>query len=69
MIRKIMVTVWNECVHERQVQAAKDICPEGIHWTVAGALNAVGDIEARAALSIGRNTDSPTPSLPRPMCP
>ena len=36
--RPIGVTVWNEYIHERYVDRAKAVYPEGIHTTIAKAL-------------------------------
>ena len=49
MSRPIRATVWNEFLHERQDAAARAIYPDGIHGTIAAALNAAGGIEARGA--------------------
>ncbi|MEZ5845283.1 MAG: ThuA domain-containing protein [Geminicoccaceae bacterium] len=45
----IRVTVWNENIHERENGIVAGIYPEGIHGTIAAALNAEGDIEADCA--------------------
>lgn len=49
MAKKIRVTVWNEFVHERESAAIKAIYPDGMHTTIARALNSAGDIEACTA--------------------
>src|SRR4051812_3345997 len=36
--RPIGVTVWNEYIHERYVERARAVYPEGIHTTIATAL-------------------------------
>ncbi|MFB6152163.1 MAG: ThuA domain-containing protein [Haloarculaceae archaeon] len=36
------VTVWNEYVHERENDVVADVYPDGIHATIAGALEARG---------------------------
>jgi trehalose utilization protein len=45
----IRVTVWNEFRHERHVAEVAKIYPEGIHATIAAALNKEEHIEARTA--------------------
>ena len=47
--KKIRVTVWNEFVHEKKDDEVKAIYPDGIHTTIAKALEAEGDIAARTA--------------------
>lgn len=46
MIRAI---VWNENVHEQKNPVVKGLYPDGIHGTIADALNADGGIEATTA--------------------
>jgi len=45
----VRVTVWNECAHEKKNAAVAEIYPEGIHETIAQALNRAGNIAARCA--------------------
>ncbi|HRK29593.1 MAG TPA: ThuA domain-containing protein [Tepidisphaeraceae bacterium] len=45
----VRVTVWNEFVHEKKNPAVAEIYPEGIHETIAQALNRAGNIAARCA--------------------
>jgi trehalose utilization protein len=42
----IRVTVWGENVHEQKSAAVRAIYPDGMHTTIAGALNAAGGIHA-----------------------
>ena len=45
----IRVTVWNENIHDREVQEVKDLYPLGIHGTLAAYLNTLEGVEARTA--------------------
>ncbi|RYH03878.1 trehalose utilization protein ThuA [Salipiger sp. IMCC34102] len=45
----IRATVWNENVHETHNKIVGDLYPEGIHGTIAAALNASDGIEATTA--------------------
>lgn len=45
----IRALVWNENVHERKNPVVARIYPEGIHGTIAAALNGAGGIEAATA--------------------
>jgi len=49
MADAIRVTVWNEGRHEKQLDACKEIYPDGMHAVIAGFLNAEPDIEAGTA--------------------
>lgn len=49
MADKTRVTVWNEFLHEKKDDEVKAIYPDGIHATIARALDAEGDIETRTA--------------------
>jgi trehalose utilization protein len=42
----IRVTVWGENVHEQKSAAVRAIYPDGMHTTIAAALNAAGGIHA-----------------------
>ena len=39
-MKKIRVTVWNENVHEQQMENVRAIYPKGIHGCIADVLNA-----------------------------
>ena len=45
----IRVTVWNENIHDREVQEVKELYPLGIHGTLAAYLNTLEGVEARTA--------------------
>lgn len=45
----IRVTVWNENIHDRELQEVKDLHPHGIHGTLAAYLNTLEGVEARTA--------------------
>ena len=45
----IRATVWNEFLHERHMAEVTKIYPEGMHTTIATALNKEEQIEARTA--------------------
>ncbi|WP_182086917.1 ThuA domain-containing protein [Aureimonas sp. ME7] len=45
----IRTVVWNEFLHEHENEAVRGIYPDGIHRTIAGALNAGEGIEATTA--------------------
>ncbi|MDK2811485.1 MAG: hypothetical protein PWR27_2194 [Petroclostridium sp.] len=49
MVRKIMVTVWNENYHEKVNEKVSSIYPEGIHGTIAKFLSSQADMEVRTA--------------------
>jgi trehalose utilization protein len=49
MTKPIAVTVWNEGRHEKKNPKVAAIYPEGMHGTMAAALNAAGGISARTA--------------------
>ena len=49
MADKIKVTVWNEFRHERSNEAVKKLYPDGMHVTIAEALEATGEMTARTA--------------------
>lgn len=55
----IRVTVWGENVHERTNAVVRGIYPDGMHSTIAAALNAAGGITARTA-----TLDQPDHGLP-----
>ena len=46
----IRALVWNEYYHEQVNEAVKALYPGGLHATIAAALQAEGDIEARTAV-------------------
>lgn len=46
----IRVTVWNENIHDREVQEVKDLYPLGIHGTLAAYLNTLEGVEAAPPL-------------------
>ena len=45
----IRVTVWNENIHDREMQEVKELYPLGIHGTLAAYLNTLEGVEARTA--------------------
>ena len=45
----IRAVVWGENVHERNNKLVAGIYPEGMHATIAAALNASGGIQATTA--------------------
>ena len=45
----IRVTVWNEFLHERENAVVRDLYPDGIHETIAGALRREAGIEVATA--------------------
>ncbi|MBZ4645932.1 MAG: trehalose utilization protein [Clostridia bacterium] len=49
MVRRIMVTVWNENYHEKVNEKVSSIYPEGIHGTIAKFLSSQADMEVRTA--------------------
>jgi len=49
MSQPIRVTVWNEFRHEKKNEVVRNLYPDGIHATIAGFLNAQGDIRATTA--------------------
>jgi trehalose utilization protein len=49
MAEKIRVTVWNEFRHEKKDEAVRKVYPDGIHRTIADALNGMAGIEAGTA--------------------
>ncbi len=55
----IRAVVWNEFVHERENPAVRSIYPEGIHATIAAALDADEGIDASTA-----TLDQPEHGLP-----
>lgn len=46
----IKVTVWGENVHEQQSELVRSIYPEGMHTTIAKAIAAEGDLQARTVV-------------------
>lgn len=46
---KAKATVWGENIHERTNATVRDIYPDGMHTTIANALNASGLVEAVTA--------------------
>ena len=55
----IRVTVWNENIHDREMDEVKAIYPRGIHGAIAGFLNGMDGIEAKTA-----TLDQPDCGLP-----
>lgn len=49
MTKTIRITVWNEFHHEQNMQAAKDLYPQGMHSVIADFLNRQADFLARTA--------------------
>ena len=47
--KNIRVTVWNEFRHEKKNEAVKKLYPQGMHVTIARALEAAGGFETRTA--------------------
>ena len=45
----VRTIVWGENIHERENAVVRSIYPDGMHATIAAALNADGDIEATTA--------------------
>lgn len=45
----IRVTVWNEYKHERELEAIREVYPEGIHHCIAEFLGKQGDLQIRTA--------------------
>lgn len=45
----IRVTVWNEYKHEREIEAIRQVYPEGIHACIAGFLGSEQDFQVRTA--------------------
>ena len=45
----IRVTVWNEFIHEKEMDEVKKIYPDGIHAAIADFLGKEEDIEVRCA--------------------
>jgi trehalose utilization protein len=43
------VTIWNEFIHERREEVVRAIYPEGIHRTLADAVDGLGDFQVRTA--------------------
>jgi len=48
-MKKIKVTVWNEFLHEKNVEKVKALYPEGIHVFIADFLAANSDMQLRTA--------------------
>lgn len=46
----IRVTVWNEFIHEREMEEARRNYPEGIHGAIAGFLSGEPDLEVTTAV-------------------
>ena len=46
---KIKVTVWNEFVHEQEMEKVRAIYPDGIHGAIKEGLDLEGDFEVRTA--------------------
>ena len=48
-IRMIKVTVWNDYKHERELEAIREVYPEGIHHCIAEFLGKQNDLQIRTA--------------------
>ena len=58
-MKQIRVTVWNEFRHEKNNEAVRNLYPNGLHATIADALNECEDLEVRLAA-----LDDPEQGLP-----
>jgi trehalose utilization protein len=58
-MRPVRVTVWNEFIHERTEERVRAIYPDGIHRTIAHAIDAQGGFTVRTA-----TLDEPEHGLP-----